>query len=503
MLNRSDIQTAIPIAQQNMVNNKLLTSTNPIVNTLLENSYDGISELTLSTLPIVIPEMTLEDSCEHSHLIEASSTIIAAKVREALSCISTSIKPFLSGIKNTVLDHVYLIINDKDDCKFDYTNFILDSINTNVVNLDDSIFDSPLYPEKIENTLLNYSNVDFSNLCIYKKELANTVYVNNEIAIAFINSNNKELLNYYTGDCSVIERILNEGKWCTSRYIDNIENTPIEYVHELFDSYVFLTKLRSLDEPYERIKGVSLERYNEVIDVIYFNVNTALVKIKERVLKYRQQGLVIFNNDLKLVENGYRGVTKLEGKISYGISQWFFNDLENKSNKSIFELLIGFKYLQLTNDKGFVFSLDHIKEFEDAFDLYVTTLINQMKNTLSRNLPAAIKRELSYLFKSNVLQEKYAMINVSLLNTRLYEFTNRILKYIDSKTETKKDIYDFVENDIFIIEFCKLLNLRLVAKILNYARIQQVGNEEITVEKKREAITRALTMAIVEELVGK
>lgn len=473
----------------------------------LNQTTGAVTEYTEDNIAVALPDVTGK-SGDHTEVLDATTDIIAAHVRSALSVISKHVKPVLKEVEDRIRHEM-----SGDNA----VESIFKHVRVEMVNIEPSFFNSPFYPKEIPAAFKETMSIKIADLLKGTYPTMSGAEVKELIAV------DVDELRGFFADAAELERVYNsifvEKNWyylfdgsAVSNGVVNISNVE-SYVFNSFRTLVIAsmlsTKLVAMQEPLPGVTGVSLEDYRQSLIMSREMFSAMLVRFRQIWESRAAAGVVILDNDVKMGGNdstvsANSDVTPqlLCGKITVGYNNAVLRMFAQAEDMSLSEFAVGYVYAK---QRGYRVK-DIISDKElvvDAWKEYLTDVrsaTSMGKTTVSSQILVQV---LAGLYND----EKYKDF-IDALPDEVPE-TQRILQRMRARVDVDKFFGDTEFLNAVIKGQVSLMNTRLAA-VLAGAFDSPLAEEILTanaqnkpgsVEHQRKCLTKSITKIIVKRLL--
>lgn len=246
---------------------------------LAGSQLNGVLPLTPETYAAKLPELSHTNE-DYKATMDEVATIMAENMRVTFDQIGT----YGKGVTNFIVKLV-----GESDLYLESTerlgiNFLIGMLDLEFVRTDHSFFSSLLYPTRVPNTSLSFTQVSIESL----QRLKVTRWDTNRI-VEWLSIDNKEinelLMSSNVDLPSALSSLFNP--WCMPFHIDETTKTidftkpRLNCAEEMFVQYILLGKMMADEVPFEGLLGGSLEEYRTHITLLFSAYSKALICLKE------------------------------------------------------------------------------------------------------------------------------------------------------------------------------------------------------------------------------
>lgn len=477
----------------------------------LNQTTGAVTEYNEDNIAVALPDVTAK-SGDHTEVLDATTDIIAAHVRSALSVISKHVKPILKEVEDRIRNEM-----SGDNA----VESIFSHVRVEMVNIEPSFFNSPFYPKDIPAAFKDTMSIKLGDLLKGTYPTLSGVEVKELIAV------DVDELRGFFADAAELERVYNsifvEKNWyylfdgsAVSNGVVNISNAET-YVFNSFRTLVIAsmlaTKLVAMQDPLPGVTGVGLEDYRQSLIMTREMISAMLVRFRQIWEARAAAGVVILDNDVKM-GNGAQGTNvevvnrnpvsamMLTGKITVGYNNAVLRMFAQAEDMSLSEFAVGYVYAK---HRGYRVK-DIISDKElivDAWKEYLT----DVRSATSMNKTTVASQILVQVLAGLYANEKYKDF-IDSLPDEVAE-TQRILQRMRARVDVDKFFGDTEFLNAVIKGQLSLMNTRLAA-VLAGAFDSPLAEEILTanaqnkpgsVEHQRKCLTKSITKIIVNRLL--
>ena len=351
------------------------------------------TEYTEETVATALPAYTGTNP-DHTEALEATTDIVADRIRNALYTISKKVKPAIVAIEQEM--KLTLDPGNVSETIFRY-------IDINAVNIEPAFLKSPFFPKAAAPTFADINSVKVS-------DLIKGVYpaMSQEDLVELIALDVPELQTFFSNP-SEVKRIYDslfvEKYWYGLIHVDAITdgvinlNAPENFSFGNFRIMVIasllLNKLVAQDDPLPGVTGVSLEEYRSSLTVARDLITTLLWRFGNIWETRAAAGVVILDDALRMTTTDHgsmAGKPVLQGTLSVGYNSAVLEMFASAEELSLSEFAVGYAYAKA---RGY-----HVKDIITDRDLICDAWIEYCND-----VKAAL-----FTQKSTVAEKAYARV---------------------------------------------------------------------------------------------
>lgn len=503
MISQSSVLMATPIALLATERGKDLNENASDVIKGLNATTASINGFTEDNIAVELPDYTrLVD--EHTFFMDEATTIIAERIRAALSTISKTVKPILKDVEARIIN------------KLDPSNVvesIFSYVNVEMVNIEPSFLNSRFYPGEIPANFEGIPSVRLDQLLsgtwpqLSAEELTELVYVDVPEVRTFLNNPTeikevydtlflrKNWYDIFDGN-SISDGVANIG---------NHDNYKFTSFRKLVIGSMLLNKLVANDDPLEGVTGVSLSDYRASLRVTRDLFNTLLFIFKQVWEQRAAAGVVIISDGVKVVTTDYgnlQGKPVLQGKLVIGYNNAVLEMFASSGELSLSEYAVGYVYAKYREYQV----KDIITDRETVLEAWVE-YCSDMRTALILRKTAIAVQVFNQVMETLYTKEEYQPF-IDTIDEHLYP-SQRILQRVQSRIQPEA----FFANTNLLDEVVRgentLMNTPLAA-VLAGAFDCPIAEEILTInasvpagslEQQRKQLSSAITGIILDRLL--
>lgn len=441
---------------------------------------------------------------EHTEVLDATTTVVADHIRNALYTISKTIKPVLVETQNRFKDAI-----SPDSAAEE----ILRYVDMRLVNIEPAFFNSGFYPKAPANTFKEVAAIRLDSLLkgtypeMSGEELLELIYVDYpDLAPYFANPN--EIKKVY--DSLFIEKnfyhIFNAD--AIKDGVANI-NSAVNYRFDSFNTLVIasliLNKLVMSDAPLDGVTGVSLDDYRASLHQARDMLTTMLYQFKVIWETRAAAGIVILDNGISA--SPVRDVTTMipnaiTGQVTVGYNNAVLEMFANSDELALSEYVIGYLYAKkrgyqvkdIITDKTIV--VDAWKEYLGTVSAAMIVNKGTIANKIFSQVLSTLSMTEEFLPIVEIMEDSVPP------NQRIHA---RISKQMDLTVFfNQPGLLDAVVrgnnslmNTHLAVVFADALDVPVAKEILEYNN----ATPSSSVEHQRKLLTEAITRVIVKRLI--
>lgn len=345
MINQQTVLMATPIAAlatEKGIN--LHEKTSDIIKGLNETTASVVS-FTEDNIAVDLPAYT-SAVIDHTEVMDATTTIVADKIRGALGTISKVIKPIITKAESQLRSCV---------SAENAVERIMRSANIDMVNVEPAFLDSFFYPKEAAGVFRDATSIRLSDLLkgsypsMTGPELIDLISLDVPDVQPFLTSP-EEVKRIY-------ESIFVEKYFYEIFNIDAVKDgvaaigSPLNYRFSSFRTMVItsmiLNKLTAMEDPLDGVTGISLDEYRTSVRMTRDLLNTMLWHFKNIWQQRARAGIVIVDNELKYAPSPDDITGKLpviQGRICVGYNNAVLEMFANSDELSLSEYVLGYVY---------------------------------------------------------------------------------------------------------------------------------------------------------------
>lgn len=511
MIKNSSIQLAEMIAVGHMNQN---VQGSDIVNGLVNVSY-GTAPYTQNGFREEIAEVTSEIT-NHTEIKDATTTRLADIIRESLYNVRDYGVPLAKAVAE---GGGFIFSNNK------LADVIGDLIRIEYVSLDDSFFESDLFPKSVNDQTLGYERIDLSMLKRLSFEypdretVAKLVETSNPEVRAVVDSLEEDLLNavYILTDVSYLENIFHvdgEGRF-------NFTQIKTIRTNLLLKMYIVLTKMYASEDPVAFLRGGDIGDYRQYVNLLWNGVTRYLINLRQSVAVYRSMGLVIQPVETVRLTEHPQNLFKAPGlRVAIGEVRVFYSDaalaLATEQDTTLNQVVTGHFWNQLAGGVGIVngpITSETVSKAVSEFNSYVSYVSskvgmlgaeNFIKNGLRsindylNSKPELIERINKLRAERNQEQTMWSTwVEATFAENLLKCYHLAIESSEKGAEETEDRLYAFMGSSL-VTDFLRSLGANLAAEIIEKTSIKITNGEDNTADKRQR-----LHVALIETLASK
>lgn len=469
----------------------------------LNQTTGAVTEYTEDNIAVALPDVTAK-SGDHTDVMEATTDIIAARIRQALGVISKQVKPALRKVE----DEIRNIMDARN-----VVETIFDYCRVEMVNIEPAFFNSPFYPKDIPAAFKDTMAVKFSDLLKGSYPQMDPADLQELIAVEF------DDLRTFFSDGQEIQQVYNslfvEKNWYFLFNGGSVNNgvasiaDPENYNFDSFRSIVILNllanKLVSLEDPLPGVTGVALDDYRNSLIITRELAATMLVRFRQIWEQRAAAGVVILDKDVqyaKAVGGNMEGGMVLNGSILVGYNNAVLSMFAQAEDMSLSEFAVGYVYAKnrgyrvtdIITDKDTV--MDAFKEYTTDISMVLT----QNKTTIASKL---LVNTLGALYADEQFKETIENLNDDV------PASQRIVQRLRARLDIDKFFGDIQFLDSVVKGETSLMNTRLGATLAG-AFDSPLAEEILTVnaqnkpgsvEHQRKMLSKSIAAIIVKNLL--
>ena len=463
-----------------------------------------------------IVDNTASESTEHTATMTAGSERFGEIIRGAMENISAYGKPLAVAIARAAeICYSRSMLRETANANFKHR----------FVWLDDPYFDSPVYPTEVKDKTFAYTNVGLGALERLKFE-----YPSNEQVIEFVNSNHAdvvEIMRERDTSASSAAYLLVDNEslrdyFVTSRE-SNFDFSRVKHLdsERVLKAYIILTKMYGSDNPVPWFKSGSLQDYREYVTVLWNAMTSYLINLKQVILAYRKDGLVIQDEMTARMVDGVgaeqHGVRFLEADTVVYYTDKVMEAITQGSSNSLSEVLLGYYWDALTGERK---RLAEVVSAPGQFQAKANEYYNYVNEKLSGNaqvrfVETAVRTIVEFIETNSDVRARLTEIRGNTgemliewvvktfsdelarcyhhVNNSGYQFGEAVVE----GGEGGVSVSDSVMSSKIIPVFLRSLRCELAAELLEGTYVTQAAEDNIHDQRER------LTVAVVNLIVNK
>lgn len=465
----------------------------------LNETTAAAAAYTEENIAVNLPAFTSSNP-EHTEAMDATTDIIASRIRAGLETISKRVKPVLKAVEMEISNQ--LDANNVVDT-------IFGAVRVEAVNIEPAFLKSPFFPKAAPATFVDINTVKTSDLLrgaypqMTGEELVELIAVNVPELATFY-SNPSEVKRVY--DSLFVEKyyydVVSAG--AIQDGVINInagDNFRFGNFRPMVIASLILNRLVAMEDPLDGITGVSLDDYRASLIITRDLLSTLLFRFGQIWETRAAAGVVILDEGVQLGKK--LGNTQLlEGTLTVGYNRAVLEMFADAESLSLSEFAVGYCYAKARGyrPKDIITDRDVIC---DAFREYCGDVKLALITDKSKVAAAAWSRVVESLYTKEEFKEAIdAMEDGTIPSQRLAQ---RVAQHID--------IGLFFQNTALIDSVIKgensLMNTPLAA-VLAGAFDSPIAQEILTInaqnkpgslEQQRKALSRAIITVILKRLI--
>lgn len=462
----------------------------------------GLINVSLGTVPYTdnyveeVEEVTKEN--DHTLILSELSTTLADIIRQSLNEIKTYGIPFAKCVATRISDELYSD-TDPSDLYFHY------------VDVSNPFFDSPIYPSKVRDESMTWTNIDLS---VINKLEFNTEINAKEIS-QFVNSKHPDVVKLLNGlllNCLI-------GSFFTKQGVEDLFNSPINGidfgkvnnqftpVETILGLYTVVTKMFVSEDPAPWLIKGSLQDYRAFVNLLYNGMTKQLINLRQYCKAQAARKLVVTS----LKEPSFKDGGSLNGEVVVFHTREVLNSAIERSI-NLREAISGGIVARLKGEAeggGCVPNdlLVNLNKYVSKYKSYKEGVVQSRLEKAKQNvLPLVVSSIVSFVVDrpvlNKVLSEKASSVGVMLntfvvnnLSTELSTVLYKALPLVKDGHDNHDAILEIVLQSNLVESFMRLLGNSLAADIIKQTTIT-VEEDHLTDQRER------LTVAVVNTLVG-
>lgn len=504
MINQQTVLMATPIATlatEKGIN--LHEKTSDIIKGLNETTA-AIVSFTEENIAVDLPQYT-EAVKDHTEVLDATTTIVADKIRGALYTISRVIKPILTKAETQLRSSL---------SPESAVERILRSVKIEMVNIEPAFLNSFFYPKEPAGIFRDAPSIRISDLlkgsypAMSGVELQELIMLDVPDLQPFLASPD-EIKRVY--DSIFVEKYFYEVF-----NINAVQNgvasvsSPLNYRFGSFRTLVIATlilnKLAVMEDPLDGVSGISLEDYRTSVRMTRDLFNTMLWHFKQIWEQRARAGIVVVDNNLRYAPAADEltgALPVIQGSISVGYNNAVLEMFANADELSLSEYVLGFAYARFRDYRV----SDIITDKEVVVSAWreylgdVTTALTVNKTTVARKVFTVTMEQL-------VADENYKPLlenmeeNVPLAYRALNRLQSRIDLEMFFNNITMVDNILRGTNSLMNSGLAPALAAVFDSIIAEEILVFNAQNPASTKEQQREALALSIHKVIVKRLIA-
>lgn len=506
------------IRQSSIALAELIAVTNPDV--VPSDIIEGLNDESVGAVPYSenfrkeIVATTSADGSEHTTFMSASSDRLAEIITEAMENISTFGKPFA-----TLLSQRISAVYNRSQLPGIAGRYF----KPRFTSLDDSFFDSELFPTSFETDGYTYDAIDLNMLGKLTFD-----YPTNDQVVEFVGSSYPdivEVLRDRDSSASNAAEIIGNLDSLKNLLVNNngvfnfnqLKSTDSELLLKI---YVILTRMYGTTTPVPWLKQGSLDDYRQYVSFLWKGLTRYILRLKKLVTEYRQRELVIVEPRLPRLleskEQNESGVMLVDAEATIYYTDAYLEKVTSGGN-SLSEVLLGYYWARL---RGVSVTINDViadpARFQEecrGYYLFIHTKLRAIgwKVFVKLGLDAIVE----YISGNELLAERSAEIREKkgvLLNTWVAAtFSNELemcynqviaLKVggsddaVVADGEVGETMSNIIMSSQLVPQLLRALNCNIAAQLLEDTFITQAGEDNVVDQRER------LHVAVINFIVG-
>lgn len=465
----------------------------------LNETTAAAAAYTEDNIAVALPAFTSSNP-DHTEALDATSEIIASRIRAGLETISKRVKPVLKAVEAE-------IANQLDASNV--VDTIFGAVRVEAVNIEPSFLKSPFFPKAAPATFSDINTVKTTDLIkgsfpqMTGEQLVELIAVNvPELATFF--SNAAEVKRVY--DTLFVEKYYYDlvSSAAIQDGVINInsgENFRFGNFRPMVIASLILNKLVSMEDPLDGVVGVSLEEYRASLAITRDLLSTLLFRFGQIWETRAAAGVVILDEGVQLGKK--LGSTQLlEGTLTVGYNRAVLEMFADAESLSLSEFAVGYCYAKTRGyrPKDIITDRDAICDAWREYCGDVKMALITSKSTVAAN---AYSRIVESLYTKEEFKDAIDAMGDGVIPSQ--RLAQRVAQHID--------IGMFFQNTALIDSIIKgensLMNTPLAA-VMAGAFDSPIAQEILTInaqnkpgslEQQRKALSRAIITVILKRLI--
>lgn len=446
-----------------------------------------------TTLVKTLPIVTKEDT-NHTEMIEHAAEVIAANMRERFENIRNIISPLVNRIEERCREEL------ATSAPIDN---MMQSLYLRLQCVDDIPFDSKYVPTQPAR------EIDFRKQDI-KKYLSGTyLYLEDEQAIALMNTTDEDINKLFAENCREIRCLFNSV--FNEKSNDVFGELSPSHFTAYYGLWLLLNKLIRADEPIPQATKVTLDDYKADLSYIRDLAQGWLVEARSKLMFYSKGKVVISRNQAKL------NTTNTVPTISGEVEVWYTNDAIDeimRADTTLTEVIYGYLIGSLTKRIPTGFDPIMAKEYTKVYHEVNNDMASAHTFAFSNQYVKIVASEIERYVSTNptlvgIVNEKYKkrdytsecpeyMRVTKLLAPELESLATKLSAFAKDKDFNSRSI--LMSSDLLLV-FMDLIGLDKSAALIRRTTQSVVCGDGDTAAKVRENNTNVVIKTIVSELL--